>query len=132
MLHEKVKFTIMKKIILLFIISALSFSGISQNSEGSKSVWNTPNIQDNSSISDPKIYPNPCKDEKITIEFIAHEISEIRVTNIAGKEVLLKKFEYTENKKQIQLTEIPNGIYLLRIKTTDDKMVVKKLLVSRN
>jgi hypothetical protein len=122
----------MKKFILLFIISALSFSGFSQNSEGSKSVWNTPNIQDNSSLNDPKIYPNPCKDEKITVEFIAHEISEIRIINIAGKEVLLKKFEFTENKKQVQLTEIPNGIYLLRIKTTDDKMVIKKLMVAKN
>jgi hypothetical protein len=122
----------MKKIILLLIISTLTFYSFSQDSGGGSYALNTPNIQDNNSFDDPKIYPNPCKDEKITIEFIAHEISEIRITNIAGKDVLLKKFEFTENKKQIQLTEIPNGIYLLRIKTTDDKMVVKKLLVSRN
>lgn len=122
----------MKKIILFLIIAALSFSGFSQNTGGGSSAWNDSNIEDYNSSNDPKIYPNPCKDEKVTIEFFAREISEIRITNIAGKEVLLKKFEYTENKKQIQLTEIPNGIYLLRIKTTDDKMVVKKLLVSRN
>lgn len=122
----------MKKFVLLLIISTLSYFSFSQNATGGTSPWNSPNIQDNSSSSEPKIYPNPCKDEKVTIEFFAQEISEIRITNIAGKEVLLKKFEYTENKKQIQLTEIPNGIYLLRIKTTDEKMVVKKLLVSRN
>lgn len=122
----------MKRIILLLIISVFSITGFSQNPERGLSPWNAPNIQDNSSSNEPKIYPNPCKDEKVNIEFIAQEISEIRMTNIAGKEVLLKKFEYTENKKQIQLTDIPNGIYLLRIKTTDEKMVVKKLLVSRN
>lgn len=122
----------MKKIILLLIISTFYFSGFSQNSSTSSESWDNPGITENIATFEPKIYPNPCKLEKVTIELPEQEISEIKLTNIAGKEVLLKKFDFTENKKQIQLTEIPNGIYLIRIKTTDNKFMVKKLIVARN
>jgi hypothetical protein len=67
----------------------------------------------------------------LTIELKTQQISEIRLSNITGKEVFLKKFQFTENKTQIQLNEIPNGIYILKITTSDRKMVVKKLMVSK-
>jgi hypothetical protein len=90
------------------------------------------NFKEKSVASDVKIYPNPCKEDKVTIEFNNQEISEIRLTNIIGKEVLLKQFQFFENKKQIELTEIPNGIYLMQIKTTEGEFVVKKLMITRN
>lgn len=109
----------------------MSVSGFSQNVLNNASHSNS-FIQDDNFNKEVKIYPNPCKQEKVTIEFSESEISEIRLTNIAGKEVLLKKFDFTENKKQIQLSDIPNGIYLMRIKTIDDKQVVKKLIVAKD
>lgn len=120
----------MKKIILLIIISTLYFSGFAQNSAAE--AWQNGDLQGNISAFEPKIYPNPCKQEIVTIELYEQEISEIRITNIAGKEVMLKKYPFAENKKQIQISEIPNGIYIVKIKTTDDKFLVKKLMVARN
>jgi len=120
----------MKKIIPLFIISIFYISGFAQNSVYRSDFFKNTTQKDNSKIQ-LKIYPNPCKQEKVTIEFVSHEIAEVGLTNIAGKEVMLKKFQFSENKKQIQLTDIPNGIYLIRIKTTDDNQVVKKLILAR-
>ena len=121
----------MKKLILILIISTLTFSGFSQNTSGSSSGWNNINFEENNTSSEVRIYPNPCTDNKLTVEFNYQEIKEIRLTSITGKEVFLKKFQFAENKKQIQLNDIPNGIYIVKITTSDQKMVVKKLMVSK-
>jgi len=121
----------MKKLILILIISTLTLSGFSQNTSGGSSGWNNINFEENNTSSEVRIYPNPCTDSKLTIEFNHQEITEIRLTNITGKEVYLKKFQFAENKKQIQLNDIPNGIYIVKITTSDQNMVVKKLMVSK-
>lgn len=82
--------------------------------------------------SELKIYPNPCKNSKVTVDFNSKEISEISLTNITGKQVLLKKYELLTHKAQLQLNDIPNGIYLIQVKTSDNKTFVKKLMVSKN
>jgi hypothetical protein len=54
------------------------------------------------------------------------------LTNITGKEVFQKKFPLAENKKEIQLYDIPNGLYIIRIITSNQKQVMKKLMVAKN
>ena len=120
----------MKKIILYLIISAFSIAGFAHNTSENLSGWNN-TFQKEDLDSQLKIYPNPCKQEKLTLEFNNQEIDELRITNIAGKEVLVKIFDYPENKKQIEIPDIANGIYLLRVKTVDNKSVVKKLIVAK-
>jgi hypothetical protein len=78
-----------------------------------------------------RVFPNPSTDGKITVELNNQEISEIRLTNITGKEVFLKKFQFAENKKQIHLNDIPSGLYIIKIITSDQKQVVKKLMISK-
>ena len=121
----------MKTFLLTILVSAFTLTGFSQNLPGITLPWSSTIAEDNV-LSELKIYPNPCKDSKFTIEFTSKQITEVRLINIAGKEVLLKTFTYPENKKQIELDGIPNGIYLVRIKTDDQKLVTKKLMVSKN
>ncbi len=121
----------MKKFILIIIICLFSIAGFSENPKNNSSAWNS-SFQQDDLETQFKIYPNPYKQGKLTVEFNVQEIEELRIINIAGKEVLVKKFQIPENKKQIELTDISNGIYLLRVKTTDDKSVVKKLVVARD
>ena len=104
----------MKKIILLIIILSISIPGISQNLLGNNPGWNHNNQEENNAISEVKIYPNPSKGEVVTIEFNNREIKEIRLINITGKEVFVKTYQLAENKKQIQINDIPNGIYVIR------------------
>ncbi len=122
----------MKKIILLIIILTIHISGFSQSLAGNSKIWDNSNSEESIINSEVKIYPNPVKGEFVTVEFNKREIKEISLTNITGKEVFLKTYPFSENKKQVQLNDIPNGIYFLKIKTSEDKIVIKKLMVSKN
>jgi len=120
------------KLILIILIAFLPVLGFSQSVQGNSPGWSNQVSDENSLSAELKIYPNPCKDIKLTVEFVSREISEIRITNITGREVLSKIFSSPENKKEILLTDIPSGIYIVRIKTTDDRQIAKKLMVSKN
>lgn len=122
----------MKHIILTFFTILIFVSGFAQGLQRDISNKNSVSFEENITSSDVRIYPNPCKQEKVTIEFNKHVIKEIKLTNILGKEVLIKRFPLAENKKQVELNEVPDGLYLIQIKTNDNKLVVKKLMVSRN
>ena len=121
----------MKQIILFTIAVFIYISGFSQNNVSNSSNWNNSFFEEKQNTPELKIYPNPCKGEKITLELKSHQIAEIQLTNITGKQVFNKKFNFAENKKQIQLNNIPNGIYLLKVKSTDNKTVVKKFIISK-
>lgn len=121
----------MKNIILITIALFISVAGFSQDNFGNSSKWNDSVLKEKQNNPELKIYPNPCKTEKITIDFNAHQIAEITISNITGKQVLKKKFDFTENKKQLQLNDIQNGIYLIKVKSVDNKTVVKKLIISK-
>ena len=121
----------MKQIILLTIAVFIYISGFSQNSVSNSSNWNDSFFEEKQSTPELKIYPNPCKGNKVTIDFKSHQIAEVQLTNITGKQVFSKKFIFTENKKQLQLDNIQNGMYLLKVKSIDNKTVVKKFIVSK-
>ena len=121
----------MKKILLLITIISLSVAGFAQTPDGYSSGWNSYTSDINKQV-ELKIYPNPCTNQKVTIETNNEELSEIRITNITGKVVLLKKYELPINKVDLILQNAPNGIYLVQIKTVSNKVVAKKLVVSQN
>jgi len=127
---EKCNFATMK-IFLLFLLIILSASGFSQNLQVNSPGWANQLSDENNMSLELRLYPNPCTDGKVTVELNNQEITEIRLSNITGKEVFLKKFQFAENKKQIQLNDIPNGLYIIRIITSNEKQVVKKLMISK-
>jgi hypothetical protein len=125
------KFNVMKQIILFIISIFISIAGFSQNSASTSSKWNHSAFEEKRSIPELKIYPNPCKSNKVTLDFKSLLIVEVQLTNITGRQVYLKKFQYPETKKQIQLNNIQNGMYLLKVKSVNNKVVVKKFIVSK-
>ncbi len=120
------------RIFLLISFLIISVLGFSQNPQSNSTGWGNQLSDENNLSLELRVYPNPSTDGKVTIELNNQEITEIRLTNITGKEVFLKKFQFAENKKQIQFNDIPNGLYILRIKTSDQKQVMKKLMLSKN
>jgi len=116
----------MRRLLLIVLISFIYLPVFSQNS------WESSiRIDEEENIS-LKVYPNPCKADKVTIDFGDNEIKEIRLCNITGKQVLLKKYFMPEHKIQLELDNLPNGIYLLQVTSNLNKPTVKKLIVSKN
>jgi hypothetical protein len=79
-----------------------------------------------------KIYPNPARNDRVTISFQSPDISEIRFMDITGKEVIKEIYEFPTQKAVVKISEIPNGIYIVQIKTTQNRWIAKKLMVSKN
>uniref|UniRef100_UPI003217D910 T9SS type A sorting domain-containing protein n=1 Tax=uncultured Draconibacterium sp. TaxID=1573823 RepID=UPI003217D910 len=117
----------MKKYILSILLGLLILPGLAQTAE-----WDSSFTEKSEIETELEIYPNPCKNNKITVDFNSNEISEIRLTNITGKQVLLRNFKTPTYKTQILLNEIPNGIYIIQVISSDKLKVVKKLIISRN
>jgi hypothetical protein len=123
----------MKHILLIFSLFLIQITCYSQFSSGNSSGWNSISIvESEKNQPELKIYPNPCKDKKVTIELNSELISEIRLINLAGKEVFIKKTEIPVNRQQLELAGIPNGIFMVQVKTADNKIKVKKLLITNN
>ena len=119
----------MKRLILLIIISVFTISGFA-GGPGHFLFDQKPSVQGEANTFELKIYPNPTETGRITLEMNTGEISEIRLVNITGKEIVTRKIEFGTPKYLLSLEEVPNGIYFVQVKTTENKVVVKKLVVS--
>lgn len=73
------------------------------------------------------IYPNPANDF-VTIQGIAADnIKKIRIISMLGQ--VVKTMETPKN--QIDISNLPNGIYFVKMQLNDTKMVTKKLIIKR-
>ncbi|MCC7332689.1 MAG: T9SS type A sorting domain-containing protein [Flavobacteriales bacterium] len=70
------------------------------------------------------IYPNP-NNGIFTLETTTFKKSTIEIYNIAGQLILQKLF--VDNTTQINLTDYPKGLYLVKI-ISDNKVTVKKIV----
>lgn len=120
----------MKQLILLILISGIYITGLA-NPPVYSSFGNDTLAKEEQQVSSKlKIYPNPCSTGQVTLEMDDHQIAEIRLINITGKEVLQQKIDFGVYKYQLKLHDVPKGIYFLRVRTTENKVVAKKLVVS--
>ena len=78
-----------------------------------------------------KIYPNPVKNNQLTISMETKTFVELRLLNIAGKEVVKEMYDFPLHKTVLRLSDTPNGIYILQLKTEDQQLIAKKVLVSK-
>ncbi|MCK3685905.1 T9SS type A sorting domain-containing protein [Maribellus sp. YY47] len=97
-----------------------------------QNTWNSSLKEKEQIESELKVYPNPSKNNKVTVELQSKEIAEIHFINITGKEVMKEMYDFPVQKSTIQLNQLPNGIYILRIITSDQNTFTRKLMVSRN
>lgn len=67
------------------------------------------------------LYPNPVRDF-INIE-IENDIQSIEIYNIQGQKVL------TSNQKQINVSDLAAGMYMVRIQDTDNNIATKKVVI---
>ena len=115
----------MKQFLLITLVLLLQFSGFANpgyiSDEDEKQQLET----------ELKIYPNPVKNNQVTLSFQTKEIAEVRLVNITGKEVMKKEYVFPLQKTVISLNEIPNGLYIAQIKTSEGQLISKKLMIAR-
>ncbi len=70
------------------------------------------------------IYPNPANE---TVTITAENLTEIAVTNLLGEVVQSSKFKVQSNTATIDISKLPQGIYLLRVQTNNGWQVGKVL-----
>ena len=72
------------------------------------------------------VYPNPTH-EQFTIQSNSVEINEIVIFDLMGKEVL--HTEALNNHCTINVSQLPAGLYLLKIHSENQTIIVKKLVI---
>ena len=72
------------------------------------------------------IYPNP-SDDKFTIDNLTNDTYDLIVNNIYGQQVLLEK-QINNVKKEIDLSFLSKGIYIIEIKNDNNNFTHKLLL----
>ncbi len=118
----------MKRYIITIIFLSVILSGFAFE-PSYPSFYQNPTIE-NAPVQELKVYPNPVDNKRVTLEVSSDEIAEIRLVNIMGKELIARNLDFPVSKYLLTLENIPNGIYFVRVKTSKNKIVVKKLVVS--
>ena len=75
------------------------------------------------------IYPNPTSDQ-LTVSFPLLETLDLKIINSLGATVFVKKIESKNSINQIDVSELPSGIYFITIKAKDfihsTKLIIQK------
>jgi hypothetical protein len=86
---------------------------------------------DKSSFSsqDVVISPNPVHNNWFAVELSSGYIREIRILNITGTEVYLRRPDSRVSKFQVYTGKVPDGIYFLKITNSDQISKTYKLMI---
>jgi photosystem II stability/assembly factor-like uncharacterized protein len=77
-----------------------------------------------SSLNYLKIYPNPIKD-KITIELLITGNTQFSIINVSGQELMMGQI--TDNKTKIDASNLPKGVYFVKL-TNKQTLEVRKII----
>ena len=92
----------------------------------------TSGIQNSSSTNNLKIYPNPASTE-ITLEysFDDNSIASISIIDMLGSKVLEQQIVGDNNKMNLDISNLANGIYVYSVIKDGEVIDKKKLVISR-
>jgi hypothetical protein len=120
-----------KKILpILFVILALFLHSAITANEFRSGTGEIPESNSSLVLEEWRVFPNPVLHKKFTIDISDNFISEIRISNIAGKLVYEKKFTLPVSRFEVSTDNLPDGIYLLRINASNNSSRTIKLLIS--
>jgi len=90
---------------------------------------NTPTLLE---VVDFDLYPNPARDEAfITLNEFDGQLVEINIFNTLGKNVFQQLTQPDDGEIRIKTSAFQNGLYFISITIDKQKMVSKKLYISR-
>ncbi|MCW3070408.1 MAG: hypothetical protein JWO44_298 [Bacteroidetes bacterium] len=84
---------------------------------------------------DINVYPNPTAGKLTVAMNTSNEDQksvEVEIVNLVGQLVYHKTLEFKDGKEMIDMQEgIANGVYIVRVKNADNKVVIKKIVLER-
>lgn len=106
------------------LLSCISISAIASNDSG----VNSSETEIGNEVEGVKVYPNPFV-SSITLEldWFSNETTTIRIFNIIGKEIFLKKYDPLINKLSINTDDFEKGIYFIEI-TKGNKIDTQRII----
>lgn len=112
------------------------YSVVNSNPDGSFTFNITTDVNDNNLPSDyfvSEFYPNPFNPKtRIAIELLNSEVVKTEVFNILGqkvKEMTEQVFTAGTNYLDLELSGLPNGVYISRISIGEKYKVIKKMML---
>lgn len=78
-----------------------------------------------------EIYPNPAVNEITVMSSLNSGIKEIRIVNLVGKIVYLQNWQGTDGTMQVDLYDIPEGIYFVQFIGEKGVLSTKKLSITK-
>jgi hypothetical protein len=97
--------------------------------EGERPVNAITGVHANNGNEYVKIFPNPVA-KNVTIKASNSGILKVEVLDLVGKTVLTN-FINSEDENYISLSELSNGMYLIKISTSDNKIVLQDKIVKQ-
>ena len=79
-------------------------------------------------LNEVVLYPVPTK-ETLYLKNLAENITKLEIVNLAGKTVLTKSIENTNNVVSMDVAGLASGVYVLRISNTNNVSVSKKVII---
>lgn len=77
-------------------------------------------------------YPNPANDKlNIQFAFDKSEITKIQIINSAGQVIKEEELNYVNKQSAIDIKNIPNGMYLLTLKSDNSISISKRFVIAR-
>jgi len=120
----------MKKFLISFLLMVAVFC-LAVRAESSSKPDGSGTMGNEAAFSplDVKVFPNPVLNKQFTLELSNRYLQEIRITNIVGMQVYYRKFTAPVTKYQVFLDQLPDGIYLLKVSSSENLAKTVKLLV---
>jgi hypothetical protein len=87
------------------------------------------NVRENSTNQQINIYPNPTS-EILNINFLQTQRrnTEVVITNLLGEQVKEARNKSQEERVEMDVSNLPNGIYFVSVKTTEG-IFTKKIII---
>jgi hypothetical protein len=81
------------------------------------------------------VYPNPTAGKlNLAINNANEEQKsvEVEIVNLVGQLVYHKNLEFKDGKEMLDLQEgVANGVYIVRMRNADEKVITKKIVLER-
>jgi hypothetical protein len=124
----KIRF-VKNPILLILLVLSFRFLSAQTFSRQSDGFPVSPGNENELNQPELKVFPNPVLQKQFTIELSNGYISEIRIANIAGKQVFTRKIATPETRILVEIDDLPDGIYFLRVNTFHNASKTIKLLI---